>query len=54
MKTIFGILLTTVTLLASPSLFAGNCSGGDHDHGEKYEKDHASVDPDDAKEGGGY
>ena len=54
MKTIFGIFLTTVTLLASPALLAGNCSGGDHDHGEKYEKDHASVDPDDAKEGGGY
>jgi len=52
MKIIFGIFLTTVTLLASPSLFASNCSGDDH--GEKYEKDHASVDPDDSKEGGGY
>lgn len=54
MKSIIAVLFATVTLITSPSLFASGCSGSDHDHGDSYDKDHASVETDNERGGGNY
>ena len=54
MKSTIAVLFATVTLITSPSLFASGCSGSDHDHGDSYDKDHASVETDNERGGGNY
>jgi len=54
MKSIFAVLITTFTLFTSPSSFASGCSGSDHDHGDTYDKDHASVGTNNERGGGNY
>ena len=54
MKTLSAILFAAATLITSQSLFASDCFGGDHDHGDMYDKDHASVETDNERGGGNY
>ena len=54
MKSIFAVLITTFTLIASQPSFASGCAGSNHDHGDSYDKDHASVETDNERGGGNY
>jgi hypothetical protein len=54
MRSILAVLITSFTLITSQPLFASGCSGSDHDHGDNYDKDQASLETDNERGGGNY